>query len=146
MTRDINELRQASGSLRRKPHSHAVNAALTPTPGGRGEKPGFWQWLVPHPHNCPGNHRAVQQKVLASIFWASVLLGPAFADDAAKPKVPDFVPFVVDQQQDQAARQDLNGLKFGDAAPIVAWLNELEARAKGQWEADNAPKKTEAKP
>ena len=35
---------------------------------------------------------------------------------------------------------DLPVETFKDAAPLVAWLNELQARAKAQWEADNAPK------
>jgi len=81
---------------------------------------------------------------LAAIFLGLVLSAAAHADDAAPPKkAPDFVPFVVDKQQDAAARSYLNGLTFKDAAPLVAWLNELEARAKAQWEADNNPKPAE---
>jgi hypothetical protein len=114
--------------------------------GTRGEKPAVSQRLLPPPRNLPSNSSGVLLKILAGIFSGLVLSGAALAEDApAKPKAPDFVPFVVDQQQDQAARAYLNGLKFQDAAPLVAWLNELEARAKGQWEADHAPK-PEAKP
>lgn len=76
---------------------------------------------------------------------AAVLLAmsaPVFADP---PKTPDFVPFVVDQQQYQAALTYLNGLTFKDALPLVKWLNEQEERAKGQWEADNRPKEEKPK-
>lgn len=91
----------------------------------------------PKSSGCP-------RKVLASIILGFALCGSAaFAEDAAKVKAPDFVPFVVDQTQAQAAMSYLNGLKFGDAAPLVKWLNELEERAKGQWEADHAPKPVE---
>lgn len=115
-----------------------------PPDGDRGEKPRLSQWLVTPPRNLPQNLPGVLKKVLAGFFLASALFwSAAFAADdasAAKPKAPDFVPFVVDQTQAQAAMSYLNGLKFGDAAPLVKWLNELEERAKGQWEADHAPK------
>lgn len=81
--------------------------------------------------------------ILTAVLLAGMMAGlaAAHAEDAAPAKkVPDFVPFVVDAQQDAAARAYLNGLTFKDAAPLVAWLNELEGRAKAQWEADNRPK------
>lgn len=91
--------------------------------------------------NFPLTHWGVMRTFLAGIFLGIFFsIVGAHADDAPPPKVPEFVPFVVDKQQDNAARQYLNGLTFKDAAPLVAWLNELEARAKAQWEADNKPK------
>lgn len=85
--------------------------------------------------------------VVAMLFGILFGLAAAHADDAAVPKAgaalpqpPAFVPFVVDEKQDAAARAYLNEMKFRDAAPLWNWLNELEARAKGQWLADNAPK------
>lgn len=81
------------------------------------------------------------RQILAVFFLVGSVIA-AHADDAASAKVkpPDFVPFVVDATQDAAARSYLNEMRFKDAAPLWNWLNELEARAKGQWLADNAPK------
>lgn len=116
----------------------------SPPDGGRGEKPRLSQRLLIPPRNSRRNLPGVWLKVLAGIILGLAFFGSAaFADEAAKVKVPDFVPFVVDQVQDQAARSYLNGLTFKDAAPLVAWLNELEVRAKGQWEADHAVKPAE---
>lgn len=88
--------------------------------------------------------RWLYRRIALGLFVAALLLGvigAAVADDAASAKkVPDFVPFVVDQQQDAAARAFLNEMRFRDAAPLWNWLNELEGRAKAQWLADNAPK------
>lgn len=87
--------------------------------------------------------RRVLAGIFLGIFFASSV---ARAEDAAPAKrPPDFVPFVVDAKQDAAARSYLNEMRFKDAAPLWNWLNELEARAKGQWEADNAPKPEAAK-
>lgn len=86
----------------------------------------------------------VAGKVLAGIFSGLILYGAAFAEDVAKGKVPEFVPIVVDQSQYAAVMNYLGGLKFNDAAPVVRWLNELEDRAKGQWEADHKPKEAVA--
>lgn len=81
------------------------------------------------------------KKVLAGFFLGLAMIAAAHAQDAAvAKKVPEFVPFVVDQQQYTAAMTYLSGLTFKDAAPLVKWLNELEGRAKEQWEADNRPK------
>jgi len=55
-------------------------------------------------------------------------------------KAPEFVPIVVDRAQYEAVMGHLNGMAFKDALPLVRWLNELEERARKQWEADNAPK------
>lgn len=75
------------------------------------------------------------------ILFSAASIVAAHAEDAAPAKkVPDFVPFVVDAQMDAAARAYLNEMRFKDAAPLWNWLNELEARAKAQWAADNAPK------
>jgi hypothetical protein len=85
------------------------------------------------------------KNALAVIFLAASIIAAHAEDVVPAKKPPDFVPFVVDAQMDASARAYLNGLTFKDAAPLVAWLNELEARAKRQWEADNAPKVTEEK-
>lgn len=83
-------------------------------------------------------------RLLAAVFLAGSIIA-AHADDAAPAKkVPDFVPFVVDAKQDAAIRAYLNEMRFKDAAPVIVWLNDLEARAKDQWAADNAPKVPEA--
>ena len=55
-------------------------------------------------------------------------------------KAPDYVPIVVDKSQYDAVLGHLNGMRFGDALPLVKWLTELEDRARRQWEADNNPK------
>lgn len=78
--------------------------------------------------------------IFLGIFLAA-FVGPALAADP--PKVPEFVPIVVDRAQYEAVMQHLNGMKFQDALPLVKWLSELEDRAKKQWEADNAPKPAE---
>jgi len=80
------------------------------------------------------------KRIYAGFFLVMAVVAAHAEDAAPARKVPDFVPFVVDAQQDAAVRAYLNGLTFKDAAPVVAWLNELQARAKRQWEADNAPK------
>lgn len=68
----------------------------------------------------------------------------AIAEDG--PKVPDFVPVVVNQQQFEAVRGYLGGLRYSDAAPLVEWLNGLEAKARADWAADHAPKPVEDAP
>lgn len=92
----------------------------------------------------PNGWEADLKKLLLALLLLMPGLTPGMADEPAKVKAPDFVPLVMDQNQYQAAMQYLGGLKFSDAAPMVKWLNELEERAKGQWEADHAPKPAEA--
>lgn len=146
MSRHINGLGIDPCSHSRKQRPCAPNMLHCRTEETPGEKRAFSYRLLDCTHNSRPNLSGSLKKVLAGLFLAlSVFSVPfeAAADEPSKPKAPDFVPFVVDQQQDAAARTYLNGLTFKDAAPLVAWLNELQARAKGQWEADHAPKPVE---
>lgn len=87
-----------------------------------------------------------------------VLVGIAMAEDiparidaghavvaAAPKKAPEYVPIVVDRAQYDLALSHLNKQPFEFSLPLVRWLNELEDRAKRQWEADNNPKAEPAK-
>jgi hypothetical protein len=77
----------------------------------------------------------------AMLIVAGLPFGAAGAQDAPKsPTPPEFVPFVVDKSNYEAVRKYLGGLKFDEAAPVVNWLETLEAKAKEQWLADNKPK------
>lgn len=114
-----------------------------------------WHWdrgyvIVPMYDSFDDHYLSnISRLLVAGIFLGLLIFSVPFearADEAAaKVKAPEFVPIVVDQNQYQAILQYLNGLKFGDAAPVVRWLNELEDRARGQWEADHAAKKEEGK-
>jgi hypothetical protein len=134
-------------------HEQMGKSGKEPRRGPRGENRPASEQLLSCTRNSDQNSSApeifsgpetlAEKRAARAGFAAALLVASAIAahaDDAAPAKVPDFVPFVVDAQQDAAARAYLNGLTFKDAAPLVAWLNELEARAKRQWEADNAPK------
>jgi hypothetical protein len=101
--------------------------------GTRGEKWPISQRLLNRTQNFSFKILGLPEFFLALIF---LVLGFswAFAEDV---KPPEYVPIVVDRVQFKAAMDYLGGLKFNDAAPMVKWLNELEDRAKGQWQADN---------
>lgn len=148
----INCMKTVCGSSSRKVRFNAVLNRGLPRQGEAGGKnPTFLNGSYPLPAIPPQIFRGCSGKILAGIFSGLVLFGAAGARaeggvtgvperTGAISAAPAFVPIVVDQQQYQAAMQYLGGLKFNDAAPVVKWLNELEERARGQWEADHAPK------
>jgi hypothetical protein len=128
---------------------HGSTPLLADREAPRGENREVSQRLLPHARNVSSNLPGVCGKILAAIFSGVLIFSVPFEGRAEEPvakvKAPEFVPIVVDQNQYQAAMAYLGGLKFSDAAPVVKWLNELEERAKGNWEADHQPKAEPAK-
>jgi hypothetical protein len=78
-------------------------------------------------------------RIFGAAMMAALLVVTVRAEE--KPPVPpEFVPFMVDKANFDAARKYLEGLKYSEAAPLVSWLDSLEAKAKSDWLAANAPK------
>lgn len=79
--------------------------------------------------------------MMRQILIVLLLTGTAAAQEAKPgPKVPDFVPFVVDQRNYEAVRKHLGTLKYDDAQPVINWMDTLAAKAREQWAAENGVK------
>lgn len=79
--------------------------------------------------------------VLIVTVVAVAILGARAEEPVRVPAPPEFVPFTVDQKNFETVRNYLLGLKYGEAAPLMNWLEGMEGQAKAAWTAEHMPKK-----